>query len=118
MTTQINEAAVEDAALSWFGDLGYAVVHGEQIAPGEASSDPCWQQPTGVKYTIGAPETWFFLTTVASPQSLTPFLQADQVDPREHQTCNPIGHRSDAFENPTGREPALRTQEPDEPKIT
>jgi hypothetical protein len=33
MTGGINEAAVEDAALSWFGSFGNAVVHGEQIAP-------------------------------------------------------------------------------------
>lgn len=35
----INEAAVENAALSWFSDLGYAVVNGEQIAPGEPDAE-------------------------------------------------------------------------------
>jgi len=30
----LNEAIVEDAALSWFGELGYAVGHGPNIAPG------------------------------------------------------------------------------------
>ena len=34
----INESIVEDAALSWFGELGYAVRHGPQIAPGEAAA--------------------------------------------------------------------------------
>ncbi len=31
----LNEATVEDAALEWFGELGYAVGHGPHIAPGE-----------------------------------------------------------------------------------
>ncbi len=31
----LNESDVEEAALTWFGELGYAVVHGPQIAPGE-----------------------------------------------------------------------------------
>ena len=31
----LNESIVEDAALEWFGELGYAVGHGPQMAPGE-----------------------------------------------------------------------------------
>jgi len=31
----LNESIVEDAALEWFGALGYAVGHGPQLAPGE-----------------------------------------------------------------------------------
>jgi type I restriction enzyme R subunit len=31
----LNESTVEDAALEWFGELGYAVGHGPHIAPGE-----------------------------------------------------------------------------------
>ncbi|MHB1310296.1 MAG: hypothetical protein ACYC23_24785 [Limisphaerales bacterium] len=31
----LNESIVEHAALAWFGELGYAVGHGPQIAPGE-----------------------------------------------------------------------------------
>ena len=27
------ESTVEEAALSWFGELGYGVAHGEDIAP-------------------------------------------------------------------------------------
>lgn len=30
-----NESIVEDAALEWFGELGYAVGHGPHLAPGE-----------------------------------------------------------------------------------
>ena len=32
----LNEFIVEDATLEWFGELGYAVGHGPQMAPGEA----------------------------------------------------------------------------------
>ena len=31
--------AVEDAALAWFGELGYAVRHGPQLAPGEPAAE-------------------------------------------------------------------------------
>ncbi len=30
-----TESIVEDAALSWLGELGFAVLHGPEIAPGE-----------------------------------------------------------------------------------
>ena len=29
----LNESIVEDAALTWFGELGYVVGHGPQFAP-------------------------------------------------------------------------------------
>ena len=35
----LNESAVENATLSWFGELGYAVEHGPDIAPGEAAAE-------------------------------------------------------------------------------
>ena len=31
----LTESTVEDATLEWFGELGYAVGHGPQLAPGE-----------------------------------------------------------------------------------
>ncbi|MEO8615492.1 MAG: type I restriction endonuclease [Luteolibacter sp.] len=34
----LNESIVEEAALTWFGELGYAVGHGPQIAPGEPAA--------------------------------------------------------------------------------
>ena len=39
----LNESHVEEAALEWFGELGYAVGHGPQLAPGEpaAERDSC-----------------------------------------------------------------------------
>jgi hypothetical protein len=34
----LNESIVEDAALEWFVELGYAVGHGPQLAPGEPAA--------------------------------------------------------------------------------
>jgi len=36
----LNESIVEDAALTWFGELGYEVGHGPQLAPGEPAVVP------------------------------------------------------------------------------
>jgi type I restriction enzyme, R subunit len=33
--TTFTESAVEDAALSWFGELGFSVLAGPEITPGE-----------------------------------------------------------------------------------
>ena len=35
----LNESHVEEAALEWFGELGYAVCHGPQLAPGEPAAE-------------------------------------------------------------------------------
>jgi type I site-specific restriction-modification system R (restriction) subunit len=35
----LNESHVEEAALSWFGELGYAVAHGPDLAPGELAAE-------------------------------------------------------------------------------
>jgi hypothetical protein len=35
----LNESIVEDAALEWFGELGYAVGHGPHRAPGEPAAE-------------------------------------------------------------------------------
>ena len=34
-----TESIVEDAALSWFGELDYALLPGQTIAPGEADAE-------------------------------------------------------------------------------
>ena len=39
MSEGIDESHVEDAALGWFGELGYAVGHGPHLAPGEAAAE-------------------------------------------------------------------------------
>ena len=35
----LNESIVEDAALEWFGELGFAAGHGPQLAPGEPAAE-------------------------------------------------------------------------------
>jgi type I restriction enzyme R subunit len=35
----LNESTIEDAALTWFGELGYALGHGPHIAPGEPETE-------------------------------------------------------------------------------
>jgi type I restriction enzyme R subunit len=35
----LNESHVENAALEWFGELGYAVGHGPHLAPGETAAE-------------------------------------------------------------------------------
>src|SRR5881396_401488 len=37
--SSLNESSVEEAALSWFGELGYAVAHAPHLAPGEISAE-------------------------------------------------------------------------------
>lgn len=34
-----TESTVEEAALEWFGELGYAIGHGPEMAPGESGSE-------------------------------------------------------------------------------
>lgn len=35
----LNESVIADAALTWFGELGYAVGHGPHLAPGEPAAE-------------------------------------------------------------------------------
>jgi hypothetical protein len=39
MANSLNQSTVEDAALSWFGELGYAVLCGPGIAPAEPAAE-------------------------------------------------------------------------------
>ena len=39
MSNQFTESVVEEAALEWFGELGYRVIHGPDIAPGEPAAE-------------------------------------------------------------------------------
>lgn len=39
MTDSFTESTVEEAALSWFDNLGYAALHGPDIAPGEFNAE-------------------------------------------------------------------------------
>ncbi len=35
----LTESIIEEAALEWFAELGYAVGHGPQMAPGEVAAE-------------------------------------------------------------------------------
>ncbi len=37
--SNVDESIVEDAALSWFRELGYAIAHGPHMAPGEPAAE-------------------------------------------------------------------------------
>ena len=37
--TSLDESTVEQAALDWFAELGYAVAHGPELAPGEPAAE-------------------------------------------------------------------------------
>jgi len=37
--SSLKESTLEDAALMWFGELGYAVGHAPQLAPGEPAAE-------------------------------------------------------------------------------
>jgi type I site-specific restriction-modification system R (restriction) subunit len=39
ITSNLNESTVEEAALSWFDELGYAALHGPANAPGEPGAE-------------------------------------------------------------------------------
>ncbi len=35
----LTQSIVEEAALTWFGELGYAVGHGPRLTPGEPAAE-------------------------------------------------------------------------------
>lgn len=37
--SKVDESIVEDAALTWFGELGHSIGHGPLLAPGETASE-------------------------------------------------------------------------------
>jgi len=39
MPKSVTESTVEDAALHWFEGMGYSILHGPDIAPGEPSAE-------------------------------------------------------------------------------
>lgn len=39
MSTDFTESVVEEASLSWFKELGYTILHGANIAPGEPNAE-------------------------------------------------------------------------------
>ena len=45
MILPFTESIVEDATLNWFDELGYTVLHGPDIAPGEPDPESDLRQP-------------------------------------------------------------------------
>ena len=39
MPKSVTESTVEDAALHWFEGMGYSILHGPGIAPGEPAAE-------------------------------------------------------------------------------
>ncbi len=58
MSRSFTESTVEDATIAWFEELGYAVLHGPNIATGEPAaerSDPDYgdvEQRAGPRYAV------------------------------------------------------------------
>gem|GEM_PF-6970326 len=40
---KISESHLEQTALSWFANLGYQILHGPDIAPGESQTELYYQ---------------------------------------------------------------------------
>ena len=57
----LNESIIEGTALTWFEELGYAVGHGPQLAPGEPAADCLTFVATGLGVIAS-------LLTMARPQ--------------------------------------------------
>ncbi len=56
----LNESIVEDAALEWFGALGYSIGHEPQLAPGEPAADvfgppPRISAPSSLNLDLSSP---------------------------------------------------------------
>jgi type I restriction enzyme, R subunit len=39
MSTTLSESTIEEAALEWFGELGYTIGHGPHVAPSEPAAE-------------------------------------------------------------------------------
>src|SRR2546429_1788791 len=66
---KFTESTVEDAALAWLGELGFSVLHGPEIAPGELAAE-----------RIGFAETVLPKRLRAALQKLNPALPQDALD--------------------------------------
>jgi len=51
MILPFTESIVEDATLNWFAELGYASLHGLDIAPGKSAAERAylWQSSPNVR---------------------------------------------------------------------
>jgi len=63
----LNESIVEDAALTWFRELGYAVGHGPQLAPGEPAAVPACAEHADRRDSFGEVVQSRFPRTLTRP---------------------------------------------------
>jgi len=52
-SARITESTVEDSALGWLGELGYAVLHGPDIAPGEPRAERSSYEEVVLRHRLG-----------------------------------------------------------------
>src|ERR1051326_7622776 len=69
MTTYFSESVVEEAALSWLGELGYSILAGPNIAPGELLAERDTFNEVGLKKRLQA-----------ALYSLNPSLPTEAID--------------------------------------
>ena len=75
-----TESIVEDATLSWFGELDYALVNGQLIAPGEAKAE---------RTSFG--EAFLPDRLLAALRKLNPKLPAEALDDAYRKITIPTG---------------------------
>ena len=86
----LNESIVEDAALDWFGELGYAVGHGPHLAPGEPAAELGIERGTPRLQTGGRA----MKPRLPIPTGLRDLAQGCRVSEAT------LGHRVDYFPQP------------------
>jgi hypothetical protein len=104
----LTESIVEDAALTWFGGLGYAVGHGPQMAPGEPAAE---RESFGEVVLVGRLREALRQLNPAIPQSRTlatlrdtllPKLLSGELSVAEHESAGDAGNYS-ALSNSSNR---------------
>ena len=75
-----TESIVEDATLSWFGELDYSLLHGQNIAPGEAAAE-----------RISFGEAFLPDRLRAALRKLNPKLPAEALDDAYRKITIPTG---------------------------
>ena len=76
---EVKEPLVEDAALTWFDELGYAVGHGPQLASGEPAAE---RDSFGEVVLVGRLREVIRRLNPAMPQSLTLATLRDTLLPK------------------------------------
>jgi type I restriction enzyme R subunit len=78
--SNFSESVVEEATLAWLEGLGWFVVHGPEIAPGEADSERSDYRVVTLDGRLHA-----------AIKALNPHLGADQILEVSRKVCNPEG---------------------------